>query len=141
MVKEIIQPALAEGRVVLSDRFVSSTLAYQLGGEGLTESDILSVGQVAINNLWPDMTIILDLPVAVSNSRARPKFSLFPDDPMAGAEKDRIELRSLEYHEKVRANYLKQAKNRRLKYRVVDANRSLEEVHVDIMRLLASLKP
>jgi thymidylate kinase len=60
---------------------------------------------------------------------------------MAGAEKDRIELRSLEYHEKVRANYLKQAKNRRLKYRVVDANRSLEEVHVDIMRLLASLKP
>jgi len=140
MVKETIQPALEKGWVVLSDRFVSSTLAYQLGGDGLTESDILSVGQVAINNRWPDMTIILDLPVAVSNSRARPKFSLFPDDPMAGAEKDRIELRSLEYHEKVRANYLKQAKNRRLKYRVVDANRSLEEVHVDIMRLLASIK-
>src|SRR5271170_6852914 len=69
MMKEIVQPALEEGRAVISDRFISSTLAYQLGGDGLTEADILGVGQIAIDKRWPDMTIILDLPVAESNVR------------------------------------------------------------------------
>jgi dTMP kinase len=141
MMKEIIQPALDAGMAVISDRFISSTLAYQLGGDGLTEADILSVGQVAIDKRWPDMTIILDLPVAESNARVRPKFTLFPDDPLAGAEKDRIELRSMAYHEKVRENYLRQSKIHRGHYRVVDATRKPDQVHAEVMRLLSSLKP
>jgi dTMP kinase len=141
MMKEKVQPALEQGWAVISDRFISSTLAYQLGGDGLTEADILAVGQVAIDKRWPDMTIILDLPVPESNSRARPKFTLFPDDPVAGAEKDRIELRSMEYHEKVRDNYLRQSKIHRGNYRVVDASRDPQQVHSDVMRLLSSLKP
>jgi dTMP kinase len=140
MMREIVQPNLDQGRAVISDRFISSTLAYQLGGDGLTESDILAVGQVAIDKRWPDMTIILDLPVAESNVRARPKFTLFPDDPIAGAEKDRIELRSMEYHEKVRENYLRQSKIHRGNYRVVDASREPQQVHAEVMRLLSSLK-
>ena len=140
MMKEIILPALAEGKTVISDRFISSTLAYQLGGDGLTEADILAVGQVAIDKHWPDMTIILDLPVPESLARARPKFTLFPDDPLAGAEKDRIELRSMEYHEKVRENYLRQSKIHRGKHRIIDATRDSDEVHVDVMKLLATLK-
>jgi dTMP kinase len=141
MMKEIIQPALDAGMAVISDRFISSTLAYQLGGDGLTEADILSVSQVAIDKRWPDMTIILDLPVAESNARVRPKFTLFPDDPLAGAEKDRIELRSMAYHEKVRENYLRQSKIHRGHYRVVDATRKPDQVHAEVMRLLSSLKP
>ena len=141
MMKEIVQPALDQGRAVISDRFISSTLAYQLGGDGLTEADILAVGQVAIDKRWPDMTIILDLPVSESNARARPKFTALPDDPIGGAEKDRIELRSLEYHEKVRENYLRQSKIHRGNYRVVDAGRDPQQVHAEVMRLLSSLKP
>jgi dTMP kinase len=140
MMKEIIVPALNDGKAVISDRFISSTLAYQLGGDGLTEADILAVGQIAIDKRWPDMTILLDLPVPESNARAQPKFTLFPDDPMAGAEKDRIELRSIEYHEKVRENYLRQSKIHRGHYRIVDASRDSLLVHAEVMRLLSSLK-
>ncbi len=135
MMTEIIQPALEEGRTVISDRFISSTLAYQLGGDGLTEADILAVGQVAINKHWPDMTIILDLPV-----RESPKFALFSDDPTAGDKKDRIELRSMEYHEKVRQNYLRQSKIRRGTYHILEAVGGPEKVHAEVMRLLSSIK-
>ena len=140
MMKELVQPALDEGKVVISDRFISSTLAYQLGGDGLTEADILAVGQIAVNKRWPDLTIILDLPVEVSSARARPKFTLFPDDPLAGAEMDRIELRSMEYHVMVRENYLRQAKIHRGNYHVVDANRETAQVHAEVMKLVGSLK-
>lgn len=140
MMKETILPALRDGLVVISDRFISSTLAYQLGGDGLTEAEILAVGRAAVHEHWPDLTIIFDLPVAVSSARTRPKFTLFPDDPVAGTEKDRIERRSLEYHERVRQNYLRQAKNHRRKYHVVDANREVEPIHADVMRLLESLQ-
>jgi dTMP kinase len=139
MMKEIIRPALDAGTIVLSDRFISSTLAYQLGGDGLTAAEIRAVGEIAVNGHWPDLTIILDLPVEVSSSRVRPKFTLFPDDPDAGAEKDRIELRSLDYHEQVRQNYLKQAKDHHRRYRVIDANRDLDQVHADVWQAINEL--
>ena len=72
--------------------------------------------------------------------RPRPKFTLFPDDPNAGVEKDRIELRSVEYHERVRRNYLSQAKIKKFKYRVVDANRGFDDVHKDVMSILETIK-
>jgi dTMP kinase len=141
MMTEIIQPALDRGQVVLSDRFISSTLAYQLGGDGLTAAEIRAVGEIAVSGRWPDLTIILDLPVDVSSQRVRPKFSLFPDDPDAGAEKDRIEQRSTAYHEQVRQNYLKQArtKDQQKKYEVIDAARALEDVHRDVWRAIEKL--
>jgi dTMP kinase len=139
LMHQTILPALEEGNCVISDRFISSTLAYQLGGDGLTEAEILAVGRTAVHEHWPDMTFIFDLPVSVSSARTRPKFTLFPDDPVAGAEKDRIERRSPEYHEMVRQNYLRQAKTNRRKYRIIDANRSVEQVHADVMEHLAKL--
>src|SRR5687768_6621876 len=89
MMTETILPALAVGKWVVCDRFVSSTLAYQAGGEGLTTQHIRSVGEVAIQGRWPDLTIVLDMP---------------PEDAMARIrrEKDRIEQRPLAYHEQVR---------------------------------------
>src|SRR5918997_1819122 len=62
MMAEVIGPALDAGKLVLSDRFVSSTLAYQLGGEGLTAEEIRAVADIAIKGRWPDLTIILDMP-------------------------------------------------------------------------------
>src|SRR5687768_11563828 len=139
MMQEKILPALAEGKVVISDRFVSSTLAYQLGGDGLTADEIRKVGDIAIKHRWPDLTLIFDLPVEASMARVRPKFTLFPDDPKAGLDLDRIEQRSTEYHEQVRRNYLEQAKADAKRYRVIDADRSEDEVHADVLKAVAAL--
>jgi dTMP kinase len=140
MMSELVVPALARGEIVISDRFVSSTLAYQLGGDGLSAQEIGSVAEVAINHRWPDLTIILDMPTKLSMERVRPKFSLFPDDPNAGKEMDRIERRSFAYHEQVRQNYLNQAKLDLARYRIIDAARPLEAVHEDVYRAIAELK-
>src|SRR5215217_4718802 len=72
MMVEKILPALGEGKVVISDRFVSSTLAYQLGGDGLTVDEIKSVAEIAIKGRWPDVTLILDMPTKKSAQRVQP---------------------------------------------------------------------
>ena len=140
MMVEKIMPALRNGQVVISDRFVSSTLAYQLGGDGLTAEEIRNVGDIAIQHRWPDLTLIFDLPVEASRARVRPKFTLFPDDPKAGRNLDRIEQRSFEYHEQVRQNYLEQVKADPKRHKVINADRAIEAVHGDVMKALDVLK-
>jgi dTMP kinase len=115
MMNQIIQPALDEGKVVICDRFVSSTLAYQLGGDGLTAEEIRSIAAVAIRNRWPDLTLILDLPVEQSMARIR-------------REKDRIEQRPEEYHRRVRENYLDQARHDPERFGVIPAQEPIETV-------------
>jgi dTMP kinase len=139
MMVEKILPALEQGKVVISDRFVSSTLAYQLGGDGLTAQEIRRTAEAAIKGRWPDLTLIFDLPVEASSARVRPKFTLFPDDPQAGMDLDRIEKRSMEYHARVRQNYLEQVKADPQRYRVIDAEQSIERVHEDVLRAVAGL--
>jgi dTMP kinase len=139
MMVEKILPALNAGQVVVSDRFVSSTLAYQLGGDGLTAQEIRRVADIAIKGRWPDVTLIFDLPVEASQTRVRPKFSLFPDDPRAGVDLDRIEQRSVEYHEQVRKNYLDQVTLDPKRYTVIDAGRPVEQVHEDVVKAVATL--
>ena len=119
MMAEVIRPALDSGKVVLSDRFVSSTLAYQLGGDGLTAGDIGLVADIAIKGRWPDLTILLDMPAAASLARVK-------------RAKDRIEQRPLEYHEQVRKNYLSQAEADPKRYRVIDADRDPDVVHEEV---------
>ena len=141
LMSETIIPALAEGNVVVSDRFVSSTLAYQLGGDGLTADEIRRVADIAIKSRWPDVTIILDMPIERSTERVQPKFLLdLPADVQAELTKDRIELRSLEYHDDVRRKYLDQASADPKRYRVVNADRDANVVHEEVVSLLAKLK-
>ncbi len=140
MMAEVVRPALDEGKVVLSDRFVSSTLAYQLGGDGLTADEIRSVADIAISGRWPDLTILLDLPTEASMARVKPKFSLFPDDPLAGKKMDRIERRPPEYHQRVRQNYLAQAQANPDRYRIIRADRAPEQVHEEVWQSVAALK-
>ena len=107
LVRESIRPALERGEIALCDRFVSSTLAYQLGGDGLTVDEIEAVGDAAVDGCWPDLTIVLDVPVEVAMGRHVKKPVLFE-----GAEQidlDRIERRPTDYHRRVRQNYLDQA--------------------------------
>jgi dTMP kinase len=141
LMSETILPALDAGSVVISDRFVSSTLAYQLGGDGLSADEIRRVGEIAIKGRWPDMTIILDMPIERSSERVKPKFLLeLPAEVQAELTKDRIELRSLEYHDDVRRKYLDQAKADAKRYRVIDADRDAQVVHEDVMKTLTGLR-
>jgi dTMP kinase len=120
---ETILPALAAGQVVISDRFVSSTLSYQLGGDGLTAAEIRATADIAIKGRWPDVTLILDMPIDRSISRVK-------------RAKDRIEQRSMEYHAMVRKNYLDQAAQMPDRYQVIAADRSPEQVHADVLAVL-----
>lgn len=121
MMAEVVEPALADRKVVVSDRFVSSTLAYQLGGDGLTSKEIRDIADIAIKGRWPDLTLLLDMPAEKSLARVR-------------RAKDRIEQRPMAYHEQVRNNYLAQAQAEPDRYRVIDADRSAEEVASDVWR-------
>ena len=119
MMQEIILPALNEGKTVICDRFVSSTLAYQLGGDGLTAADIRTVAEIAIKGRWPDLTLILDMPAEASIARVT-------------RAKDRIEQRPLAYHQTVRKNYLAQAEADPKRVKVIKADRDKDAVHVDV---------
>jgi dTMP kinase len=126
MMRELINPALQSNKCVISDRFISSTLAYQLGGDGITDAEIRLVGDVATGGRWPDLTIILDMPLNKSAARLN-------------RERDRIEQRPAEYHERVRQNYLAQAKADPRRVRIVAADRDRDAVHGDIMKIIDSL--
>lgn len=127
MHKELIQPALDRGQCVISDRFISSTLAYQLGGDGLNTEEIHRTADVAISGRWPDLTIILDIPPAKSFQR------------ISQRSKDRLEQRPLAYHQQVHANYLAQAKDDPQHYRLVDADRDIQSVHAAILNTLQEI--
>jgi dTMP kinase len=120
MMYQTILPALEDGQIIISDRFVSSTLSYQLGGDGLTAEEIRATAEIAIKGRWPDLTLILDMPPERSIARVK-------------RAKDRIELRPLEYHEQVRKNYLSQASVMPDRYRVIDADRLPDQVHADVL--------
>ena len=128
MMAEVILPALDRGKVVLCDRFVSSTLAYQLGGDGLTADEIRAVAAVAIKGRWPDLTIVLEMPAEASLGRVR-------------RARDRIEQRPLEYHEQVRRNYLEQAKAEPDRYVVIPADRDRAAVHENVWQAVNALAP
>ncbi|HEY8449358.1 MAG TPA: dTMP kinase, partial [Bacillota bacterium] len=107
-VAKVIRPALACGRVVISDRYADSTVAYQGFGLGLDLEAVASVNRVATEGLEPDLTILLDVPVAMLQQRAR------------GVAFDRIEARGDDFYERVRQGFLFIAQNESRRFVVLD---------------------
>src|SRR5947207_2013260 len=95
LVERVIRPALANGQVVIADRFGLSTIAYQVAGRGLPRADVEAALRVATGGLTPDLTLVLDVPVAVGRERQR----------AAGKVKDRIEREDDTFHTRVRDAY------------------------------------
>jgi dTMP kinase len=96
LVEKVLRPALAAGRVVLSDRFALSTEAYQIAGRGLDPALVLPANRAAAAGLRPDLTLVLDLPVEVGRAR----------QIAAGKHLDRLDRESEEFHRRVGAHYL-----------------------------------
>lgn len=110
LVKEVLKPALEKGQIVICDRFLDSTIAYQGWGNGVDVAAIEKIGDFAVGGVKPDLTLLFDVDTKKGLSRTN-------------AKKDRIELRSLDYHVRVRQGYLDLAKRnpKRIKVISVDA--------------------
>jgi dTMP kinase len=115
LVSEVIRPALDAGKIVISDRFLLANVVYQGHAGGLDVDLLCQAGRLSTGGLEPDLTIVLDLPLAAATGR--PKASL-----------DRLERRPAEYHEKVRQGFLTEARKRPDRIKVIDASRPLDEV-------------
>jgi dTMP kinase len=124
LVAEVVRPAIAEGGVILCDRFISATLAYQ-GALGVPPEAILTVADVAIEKLWPDLTIVLDLPSDEGLSRV-------------GKVRDRMESRTDEYHRRVRENFQALPGCYPAPVALIDAAGTPEQVHDRILDALRS---
>lgn len=125
LVKEMINPALATGKIVLADRFYDSTTAYQGYGRGMNLNDIKWLNQFATGGLIPDLTILLDVPPEVGIARRK-----------KSKKKDRLDMEGIEFHQRVRKGYLKMAEKEPKRWRIVDANRPIEEIFEEIKKIV-----
>src|SRR5438309_12093989 len=127
-VAELIKPSVEAGRIVVSDRYTDSTVAFQGYGRGLDLEMIATLNRLATADLNPDLTIVFDLdPVA-----ARGRLGSRPIGGLLGAFDDQHSG----FHERMRQGYLKMARNEASRIRVVDASGSIEETHAKVMALV-----
>lgn len=128
LVADVIAPALAAGQVVLCDRFIDSTVAYQSGGRGLDRALIESANRLACGAVRPDLTVLLDLDPSRGLGRASVRDQGQPD---------RFEVLGAEFHRKVRALYHALAQEEPTRFFVVDAARPPEAVEEEIWHEIA----
>jgi dTMP kinase len=125
-VAQLIRPALAAGKIVISDRYADSTLAYQGYGRGLDLETLRTVTAFATGGLVPDLTLYLDIPPQEGLQRRR----------LGGDEWNRLDAEALEFHQRVRTGFLELARLEPERWVVIDGTRSAEEVQAEIRALV-----
>ena len=120
----VIRPALASGRVVICDRYFDATLAYQGYARGLDMDMIRSLHRLMLDDLTPDLTLLLDLSPAQGLARAWGEI----DNGARAGEETRFEQEAMAFHEKVRAGYLDLARQEPRRFTIIDGAGSREEV-------------
>lgn len=138
-IQEVILPALAEGRIVLCDRFTDSTEAYQGGGRKLGSKPVLRMHEILCGNLQPDLTILLDNDVAFSVDRARRRNQKHKGNKTAkggGRDENRFEQENRAFFGRVRHAYLAIAERERQRMQLVNARGTPNETHAIIMELM-----
>lgn len=125
LVAEIIRPALAAGRTVVSDRYTYSTVAYQGAGRGLDRATIDQVNHIATGGLTPDLVILLDLTVEAARQRQR------------GRAADRFDEESAAFYRRVRDSYLQQAAADPARWLIVDGAQPVEVIAQEIWKFLS----
>jgi dTMP kinase len=131
LVRDVIRPALAGGKIVVVDRFYDSTLAYQGYGHGADLEQLRAVTAFAVGDTRPDRTFLLDLPVEVAERRQAGR--------KPGREWDRFEAEARAFHERVRAGYLALARAEPRRFVVIPADRDAGAVAADISREVGTL--
>jgi dTMP kinase len=125
-VRETIAPALKAGAIVISDRFVDSSIAYQGYGRNLGADEIAALNELAVDGAKADVVILLDVPPAVGLARLEKE----------GKQKDRLDMQQKDFYERVHAGYLALAKKFPNRYVVIDATKSIEKVASSIWQTI-----
>ena len=121
LVREVIEPALSDGHVVICDRFFDSTTVYQGVGRKITPQAVAAINTFAVGANVPDLTLVIDLDPRVGLERARGR-DLF----------DRMENQSLDFYDRVRQGYLDLARREAQRVKVIDGSRSIEVIEKQI---------
>ena len=122
----IVTPAIQRGEIVLCDRHIDSTVAYQGYGRGLDIKEINMLNNLATNGKKPDLTFVFDVDVETSMKRV-------------GKEKDRMESAGIDFHNRVRNGYLELAKQEPERIKVIDATKTIEEIHQKVVEIIKTL--
>lgn len=124
-VEQVVRPALAAGRDVVTDRYADSSIAYQGAGRGLGVEEVRRIQHWAIDGVLPDLTVVLDVAPQVGRRRR------------GSAEPDRMEAEGDGFHDRVRRYFLDRAVEEPSRYLVLDATASPSEVHAAVLERLA----
>lgn len=145
LVAEVIDPALADGAVVLGDRFISSTYAYQ-GAAGYDSTRLLELANLAVGDTWPDLTLILDVPVEVGFERTgrkphhvgvnRTNNVQNQGELFLGSSVDAMEARPLDFHRRVREIFCSLPGMYPKPVHVIDGLGDLQDVHQRVLELI-----
>lgn len=125
LLQEVIRPALAAGKVVVSDRFTDASYAYQGGGRQMGAETVAVLEQFVHEDLQPDLTLLFDIPVEVGMKRVAGR----------GAA-DRFESESVKFFERVRSTYLERAANDPARFSVIDASQDQDQVWQQVQKAL-----
>jgi dTMP kinase len=129
LVREVVSPALGEGKVVIADRFLDSTTVYQGVARRLDGEVVGEINRFAVGDCMPDVTILLDMDSETAHGRATAQSG-------AEGQKDRMESQPLSFYEDVRQGYLRLAEAESDRVCVLDATRSVEEISEEIWGIL-----
>jgi len=121
LVEQVIRPALAAGKIVVSDRYLLANVVYQAHAGGLDPADVWQVGGVTVAGVMPRLVFLLDMPAELAARRIQ-------------RAPDRMEAQGLDYLEQVRQGFLVEASQRQGEIVVLDADRAAEAIHADVMR-------
>ncbi|MCB9497989.1 MAG: dTMP kinase [Erysipelotrichaceae bacterium] len=116
---EKVWPALKEGKIVICDRYLDSSLAYQGGARHLGIDEVLNINLFATENTWPDLTLLFDIDPSIGLARINSNDK---------REINRLDLEKIEFHNKVRSTFLELAKRYPDRYVIIDASKSKEKV-------------
>jgi dTMP kinase len=122
----VVIPALAGGTIVVCDRFTDATFAYQGSGRGVSKDRLEALEQWVQGDLQPDLTLFFDVPVQVGRERAA-----------RGRPPDRFERESGDFFQRVRAGYLERAARAPARFRILDANRPVDQVQKELEEILS----
>jgi dTMP kinase len=128
IVREVVRPALESGRLVIADRFMDSSVAYQGVGRNLGQKVVQFMNSFVVGNTVPDITLYIDVPADVAMSRMRKE-----------KKNDKIEVESLEFFERVRKGYERLMVENSKRFVLIDGRQAEEQVHEDIRKSLTVL--
>lgn len=132
ILEEVVRPALNEGRIVVCDRYIDSTTAYQGYGKGLELQNVAWLNKLAAGDILPDLTFIIDCSVETGLKRAWTRINSSKETD----KEDRFEKEGYAFHEKVRNGYLKIAADEPERIRVINGEQDTDAIHRDICKIV-----